>query len=282
MGQMSGDGSTNIYTLKNPAQYELKGNNNSFFSQYLSFQLKKCNSVTSEVPCADFGANEEKLIEYVSAHNLVILQASSFIDYDEVDPFKGPLMYNVSIFEALNGKQLIMGEENTVYNTKVFSYVEHRVSLQDSLIQLFSDPEEFSLLIIDKSEVTTGKILGDLGDLFFEFRFDLSTKIQIEKRQVTSFPTLFGNLGGIYSFFATMVLCVINRYQTGAYGLHQVNSLFKQLPSSNNVIPKFGCPDLSMRKKVFRPINQGIFLQLRLIYWPCCCLIANKRDRYMR
>ena len=38
----------------------------------------------------DFGANDEKLIEYLSKHDLALLSAGSFIYDDEVDQFKGP------------------------------------------------------------------------------------------------------------------------------------------------------------------------------------------------
>ena len=78
-----------------------------------------------------------------------------------------------------------------------------------------------------------------------------------------SFPQLFGDLGGLYVFLATMVLYVIGRYQTGAFGLHEVKLLFR-LPLSRNRKHKLyhannsGFPDLSMREKLFEPIKQGI------------------------
>ena len=88
---MSGDGSTHIYALKNPEEFSLQGNPEAFQSQYLSFSISKCNNATSQEPCADFGTNEEKLIEYLSKHNIALLSANSYVDFDEVDPFKGPV-----------------------------------------------------------------------------------------------------------------------------------------------------------------------------------------------
>ena len=63
--------------------------------------------MTSQVPCADFGTNDEKLIEYLSKYKIVPYSADSFIDFDEVDPFKGPVKYSVKFTETLSGKKLL-------------------------------------------------------------------------------------------------------------------------------------------------------------------------------
>ena len=60
--------------------------------------------MTSKVPCADFGANDEKLIEYLNKHELALISADSFINYDEVDPFKGPVKHIVKLVDLLPGK----------------------------------------------------------------------------------------------------------------------------------------------------------------------------------
>ena len=40
--------------------------------------------------------------------------------------------------------------------------------------------------------------------------FELSQEIKVEKRQVTSIPGLFGDLGGLYEFLATIVVALVS------------------------------------------------------------------------
>ncbi len=48
--------------------------------------------------------------------------------------------------------------------------------------------------------------------VFFAYLFDLSQTIKVEKRQVTSLPGLFGDLGGLYEFFATLAVTLIGAF----------------------------------------------------------------------
>ena len=54
------------------------------------------------------------------------------------------------------------------------------------------------------------------------FFFDLSQKIYVERRTVTSVPQIFGDLGGLYEFHALIILSLIGRYKSGVFSLHQV------------------------------------------------------------
>ncbi len=54
----------------------------------------------------------------------------------------------------------------------------------------------------------------------------------MEKRQVISLPELFGDLGGLYEFFATLAVTLIGAYQTKMYSLNQIESLFKVADNS--------------------------------------------------
>ena len=63
--------------------------------------------------------------------------------------------------------------------------------------------------------------------MFQYYLFDLSQMIKVEKRQVTSLPELFGDLGGLYEFFATLSVTCIGAYQAKMFTLHQVKSLFR-------------------------------------------------------
>jgi hypothetical protein len=63
--------------------------------------------------------------------------------------------------------------------------------------------------------------------MFRSYVFNLSQTIKVEERQVTSLPGLFGDLGGLYEFFATVIVTLIGAYQTKVFALHQVKSLFR-------------------------------------------------------
>ena len=41
-----------------------------------------------------------------------------------------------------------------------------------------------------------------LSTNYFEYNLEIGTKIEIERRTVTSLPSLFGEIGGLNDFFA--------------------------------------------------------------------------------
>ena len=74
--------------------------------------------------------------------------------------------------------------------------------------------------------------LAPFDNVLIGYAFDLGQKIKVEKRIVNSFPQLFGDLGGLYEFVATIIVFLIGRYKSGVYNLHQVTSQFR-LPASS-------------------------------------------------
>ena len=82
---------TDILTLKDPHSYSIRDAFDSFNSEYLVFQVHRCNNATSTVTCADFGENEENLGSYLAQYNMGLMSLTNYIDYDEVEPFAGPL-----------------------------------------------------------------------------------------------------------------------------------------------------------------------------------------------
>ena len=90
-----------------------------------------------------------------------------------------------------------------------------------------TEPEEFSLLNLDKNSLLTVAQKTNDDSLVSTYRFNLSQTIKVEKRQVTSLPALFGDLGGLYEFLATIVMTVIGSYQTKAFTFDQVRSFFR-------------------------------------------------------
>ena len=71
-----------------------------------------------------------------------------------------------------------------------------------------TEPHEISLLNLDTTVSRTKP------DLFARkaklvISFTISQQIKIEKRKVTSLPGLFGDLGGLYEFLATIIVVAI-------------------------------------------------------------------------
>ena len=72
-------------------------------------------------------------------------------------------------------------------------------------------PNEFSFFNFDKSsrqELTGGVAPGER----LVYTIDMSHEIKIEKRQVMSLPTFFGEIGGVYAFFVSIVTVLIGGY----------------------------------------------------------------------
>lgn len=80
-----------------------------------------------------------------------------------------------------------------------------------------TEPEEFSFLNLDLNSHIELTYDYMPEAVFTQYRFDLSQKIIIEKRQVTSLPTLFGDLGGLYEFIATIAITLIARIQAKSF-----------------------------------------------------------------
>ena len=69
-----------------------------------------------------------------------------------------------------------------------FSFIEHQITLQDSLVQIMDSPEEFSLLNVDITSKMEFNIEQKIENAFFMCVFDLSQKVQVETRKVVSLP----------------------------------------------------------------------------------------------
>lgn len=90
----------------------------------------------------------------------------------------------------------------------------------------------------------------------------------MEKRSVLSFPELFGNIGGLYEFLATVVVFILGRYQSNAYALQQVGDHYDLAPESDERLTrKFTTMpfNLALRAQLFEPIKQTMFEQLKFL-----------------
>lgn len=65
--------------------------------------------------------------------------------------------------------------------------IEHRVSLEDDLSQILTEPSEFKYINLDRGSRFEVAV-GAEKDAYFTYLFDLSQEIRIEKRTVTSLP----------------------------------------------------------------------------------------------
>ena len=163
--------------------------------------------------------------------------------------------------------------------------MEHKVILQDSLMQILTEPEELTILNLDESRQPTSKNKLD-DNIIMHCFFDLSKKIQVEKRIVTSLPQLFGDLGGLYGALATISLLLISRYQRGTFSLHHIESQYRLPPKSREFNKLFNAlrgvnfqNNLTLRPRVFKEINLGLLEKLGYIYWPCCRCLATHKAR---
>ena len=132
-----------------------------------------------------------------------------------------------------------------------------------------TDPVELTLLNLDttsKQELITPR--GQYGDDYLLFSMDiyLGNKISVEKRVVTSFVSLFGELGGLYEFMATGIVYLISRYRSSSFTMAQVQTLFRWPAHDRSVariIPvgvgeRPPLQDLTRRKKVFGRILMSL------------------------
>ena len=164
---MSGDGTTNILTIKNPEKYDLINSSATFNSQFVVLEILKCEQETSSVQCA----GHDEIVDYVTQHRLGLLTAFNYVDYGEVEPYQGPLKHAMQWIEFF---QLPYSE--TAYSMKRHSFKEHRVFLEDSLLQILTAPVDFKMLNFETVAPLEVKFPrhGDFKDTLFMYNFDLS------------------------------------------------------------------------------------------------------------
>ena len=77
------------------------------------------------------------------------------------------------------------------------------------------------MLNIDK---TSRKNMDGFLDpnLYIEYVLEMGSKVEIEKRKVTSLPSLFGELGGLNDFFTKFIVLIIGGYQANSYVLDTI------------------------------------------------------------
>ena len=66
-----------------------------------------------------------------------------------------------------------------------------------------------------------------------EYNFLIGPRIEIEKRKVTSLPSLFGEIGGLNDFFAAFILIIISSFQAKSFTIDSVKRLFLMNKTEN-------------------------------------------------
>ena len=100
-----------------------------------------------------------------------MLTSNNYVDYNEVDPFEGPIKHASNFVDNIELQQHLDQGKTKV---RRFSFIEHQITLQDSLLQIMDSPEEFSLLNIDITSKTEFNVEQSIEKAFFMYVFDLS------------------------------------------------------------------------------------------------------------
>ena len=143
-------------------------------------------------------------------NRFVVIASRTFVDFENVKPAdENPVEYNMESIGAFQLDPLAPMRNETSIR---YSLVESRVTLEDSLIQLFTEPKSFSLLNLDPV-TKINQPFGFNYDSMFNLCFELGQRVSIEKRVVLSIPSLFGEVGGLYDFLSALNLFVIGGIQ---------------------------------------------------------------------
>ena len=71
--------------------------------------------------------------------------------------------------------------------------------------------DEFSFLNIDQNSKFKDETFIN-QDSYIEFCLEMGYQIEIEKRKITSLPSFFGEIGGLYDFFVLFVMFLISGF----------------------------------------------------------------------
>ena len=114
------DGSTDLLVIKDPYSVDLDMNYlASLDAHKLSIFVRICDPTTSAVACA----SESEISQFFNEHGVSLGSLKNFVDYQSVEPGKGPIRQSFDISEQREG--LSIGRVMRVG----ISFVEHRISL---------------------------------------------------------------------------------------------------------------------------------------------------------
>ena len=154
-------------------------------------------------------ASDDEIKSFMGNYKVVMFQALHYIDHDDIEAKDGHVK---SIIGDIDQNEMSLVSPPALR----FTFIESQIELEHSLWQIFSEPEEITLLNIDPLSKTELPIRGP-DDSYSTYLLDLSKIVKIEKRQVTSFPSLFGDITGLKDFFNFLIVIAIGGSQAKMY-----------------------------------------------------------------
>ena len=111
------------------------------------------------------------------------------------------------------------------------------------------------------------------------FWIDLSKEVNIEGRQVTSFPSLFGDISGLKDFFNFLILLLIGGAQAKMYHFNQLRTFFRYNARSESERPA-SVTDIAKSRDRFTKLKLTLIDKLKFsLYSFCLSRGSNKKKK---
>ena len=101
------------------------------------------------------------------------------------------------------------------------TYIETKVSLQDRLLQLFVEANEFSLLNLNPIFISTRTKRFSSSDSIIELIINIDPEIQISERTVNDIVTLFGDIGGFQSIILGLIGLLVGSFPSKLFDINK-------------------------------------------------------------
>ena len=259
--------SRKVYTLANPELVNLKDTIERYQTNKM-IQLKILRCEQDTLPEGQKCAEMDEFESFFKAKDFFIIALVNYIDFDKVGhDGESPIetTTKTTFFEKLD-----LSVQPLIRN----NFLEHRVTMIDSLFQLIATPETFSYLNMVQESINVVSERHDPENSIITFVFDLALQVKIENRKVNSISELFGHIYGIKDFLVFIFSLVLGSLPANRYLQDQVNSLFlqeqKKRGTSENTSPSYS--------RIW--LDETCYTHLRLAFCrslPFCC--ASQKDR---
>jgi len=139
-----------------------------------------------------------------------------------------------------------------------------------------TEPEEFSMINLDRLSKINLPFPPD-ADSIINYWIDLSQEVKIEKRVVTSLPSLFGEAGGLNDFLGSFVFLFVGQLKAKAFTFDQIKTFFRtSMGTSRTDNAPF---DVVKGRTQFKKFKLDRLTKLKLTFPFLSCVCRTKRDR---
>ena len=152
-------------------------------NKFVRFAILPCNedNLESGQKCAA----RQEVSQYFQSVQFGLLIGQTYIDYDDVKTVQG--LHVKHLLSQVSYRELDPFPEGGQNSIEIYDMIESRVTLEDSTFQIFTEPQELTLLNIDKhSKFDFAMPTEDNSP--FTIWFHLGKQVSIEGRVVKSFP----------------------------------------------------------------------------------------------